>query len=375
VTTTAERPLVPADPPQQVPAPPRSAAVDDRPRRIRRLTFDDWASLLGAVLASLALVTVVYEHVLALSGTVGFLTCWFLVFQAMYAGLVALTNPRPVVVDRMVAATVWAAAGLVLYALGSTLWTTFHRGFPGLKHANTYTHTMAGVSPTAPLSQGGAAHALVGTLIEVGIAAAFSVPLGIATAVYLSEIGGRFARPVRTMIEAMTALPEILAGLFVYVVLVLGVGLQKSGLAVAVAMAVTMTPIVARSGEVALRIVPAGLREAGAALGATRWRTVLQVILPSAKGGLATAAILGIARGIGETAIPLICSGASSFMNTDPTDNQMNSLPLYIYTALKSGEPTQIKRAYAAAGVLLVLVLVLFALTRLLSRNRSGGSR
>ena len=115
---------------------------------------------------------------------------------------------------------------------------------------------MSGVSPTAPLNQGGILHAIVGTVIEVGIAVAISVPLGIGTAVYMTEVGGRGSQLVRTVVEAMTALPEILAGLFVYVVLIVEFGLPKSGLAVSVAMAVTMVPIIARAGEVALRVVP-----------------------------------------------------------------------------------------------------------------------
>jgi phosphate transport system permease protein len=123
---------------------------------------------------------------------------------------------------------------------------------------------------------------------------------------------------VRTVVEAMTALPEILAGLFVYVVLIVGFGMSKSGLAAA-AMAVTMVPIIARASEVALRVVPSGLREASSALGATHWKTVRKVVLPSARAGLATATILAIARGIGETAIVLITSGASSFLNFNPS--------------------------------------------------------
>ena len=140
-------------------------------------------------------------------------------------------------------------------------------------HVNFYTHDMAGVSPIAPLTQGGIFHAIVGTVIEVGIAVVMAVPLGIATAVYLNEVGGRGSSLVRTVVEAMTALPEILAGLFVYVFLIVDFGLPKSGLAASVAMAVTMTPIIARASEVALRVVPAGLREASDALGAPNWRT------------------------------------------------------------------------------------------------------
>jgi phosphate transport system permease protein len=189
--------------------------------------------------------------------------------------------------------------------------------------------------------------------------------------VYMSEVGGRFSRLVRTVVDAMTALPEILAGLFVYVVLIVEVGLPKSGIAASAAMAVTMVPIIARASEVALRVVPGGLREASLALGASKWRTVRKVVLPSARAGLATATILGVARGVGETAVVLITSGASTFLTVNPTKNPMNSLPLFIFTSVKSQEPTAVTRAFGAASVLLVLVLILFVATRFLSRDKA----
>jgi phosphate transport system permease protein len=174
------------------------------------------------------------------------------------------------------------------------------------------------------------------------------------------------------VVEAMTALPEILAGLFVYAALILAwPHLQKSGFAVSVAMAVTMIPIIARASEVALRIVPGGLREASLALGASQWSTVRKVVLPSARAGLVTAAILGVARGIGETAVVLIVSGASTFTNYNPFNHEMNSLPLYILTSFRSGQPLMIVRMFGAASVLLFMVVVLFVVARVLSRDKA----
>ncbi|HTW21045.1 MAG TPA: phosphate ABC transporter permease PstA [Mycobacteriales bacterium] len=335
------------------------------------MTFDDWMSLAGSLLSSLALVDIVYEHLVDGSGTVGFLVVWFLTFLLIYGVVVAMGNPLTLMVDRLVTATLYAASGLVVFALGTTVYFTFVKGIHAVLHANFFTKTMAGVSPTSPLSQGGILHAIVGTFIEVGIAIGVSVPLGIGTAVYMAEVGGRGSRLVRTVVEAMTALPEILAGLFVYVTLIVGFGLPKSGIAASAAMSVTMVPIIARASEVALRVVPGGLREASLALGASRWRTVRKVVLPSARAGLATATILGVARGIGETAVVLITSGASSFMTVNPVTNEMNSLPLFIYTSVKSGEPLAINRAFGAASVLLLLVLVLFVVTRVLAREKA----
>jgi phosphate transport system permease protein len=355
--------------PDGPPAPPRPKR---KPRRIRVFTTEDWWALLGALASAFALVTVGYQHILDFSGTLGYLVCWYLVFMVVYAVLVSIANPRPIVVERLVTATLYVAAAVVIGALGSTVVYTFVKGWAAVTHLNFFTHDMAGVSPLSPLNQGGILHAIVGTVIEVGIAVAVSVPLGIGTAVYMTEVRGRGSQLVRTVVESMTALPEILAGLFVYVVLIVEFGLPKSGLAVSVAMAVTMVPIIARASEVALRVVPGGLREASSALGATHWKTVSRVVLPSARAGLATATILAVARGIGETAIPLITSGASSFLTYNPTGEPMNSLPLFIYTAYTTHEPLAITRAFGAAAVLLTMVLVLFVVMRIVLRDRSA---
>jgi phosphate transport system permease protein len=341
------------------------------PRRLRAWTRDDWLSLGGALAASFALVTILFEHVLDGSGTVGFLLSWYVVFLAIYGVVLSVRNDRQMVIERIVAAALWSVAGLVLFALGSTVVYTFAKGWHAFVHTGFFVHDMTAVSPIAPLGQGGIGHAILGSVIEVGLAVAVSVPLGIGTAVYLSEVGGRLSRLVRTIVESMTALPEILAGLFVYVVLIVDFRLPKSGLAASVAMAITMIPIIARAGEVALRVVPPGLREASNALGAAHWRTVRKVVLPSARAGLATATILAIARGIGETAIVLITSGASSFLNLNPTSNPMNSLPLFIYTAYATGQPAAVARAFGAASVLLTMVLLLFVVIRLRSREKA----
>lgn len=338
-------------------------------RRVRSITKDDVLSFAGSLLSSYCLAYIGYLHLLDWSGWLGFGICWYLAFVAVYWAVLRVANPGYVVRDRIVAVTVCIAVTIVLIALGSTLVYTFAKGWNALRHVNFYTSDMAGVSPTASLNHGGILNALVGTVIEIGIAIAVSVPLGIGTAVYMTEVGGRLSNSVRTVVEAMTAIPEILAGLFVYVVLIIEFGVSKSGLAAAVAIAVTMVPIIARAGEVALRVVPSGLRDASSALGATHWKTVYKVVLPSARAGLATATILSIARGVGEMAIPLVCSGASSFMTFNPVGAPMNSLPLFIYTAYVTHEPVEVTRAFGAASVLLAMVLLLFATARFLVRE------
>jgi len=355
---------------------PLAVEPEDRPRPINQRTIDDRASLWGSLGAAVAVVWVAYEHVLNFSGTVGFVLCSWLVFLAFYTAVSLLSQPWPIVKDRLAAVVVAGGALLVTFALATTLVTTFWNGVPALRHLNFYVKDMAGVSPgTDPLTRGGAYHAILGTGIEVLIGTLISLPLGIGTAVFLSEVRGTGTRLVRTVVEAMTALPDILAGLFVYVLLIILLGWQRSGFAAAVALSITMTPIVARSAEVVLRVVPAGLREASLALGASRWQTVWRVVLPTARAGLATSLILGIARVAGETAPLLIVSGATTFTNHDPFHRPMNSLPLLVYAGARSDQPLYVSRAYGAASLLLFLVLVLFIITRLVSRNRLNRRR
>ena len=351
-------------------AAPARLAEEDRPRQVRARTLDERMSVVGAFAGSFALVWLLYLQILPFSGILGFLVLWYATFLAMYAWVSARSNPRPIVVDRVMGAVIYGAAAVVGFALLTTLVFTFVRGFHAVSQPNFYTHSMSGVGPADPLNHGGILHAIVGSLIQLGIAVVVSLPLGIGTAIFLTEVGGRFGALVRTVIEAMTAIPDLLAGLFVYVTLIVALGQARTGFAAAVALSVTMTPIIARSAEVALRVVPGGLREAGQALGASQWQTVRRVVLPTARPGLATAMILAMARGVGETAPLLIVSGASTFLNHDPFHNPMNSLPLFIFAGARSGQPNFIARAFGAATVLLAVVFVLFVITRLLARPR-----
>jgi phosphate transport system permease protein len=276
------------------------------------------------------------------------------------------------VVDRVMGAVITGAALLVGISVISVVVYIVLRGRHVLPHWNFFSQS-SNEGPTAPYSQGGIWNAVVGTFIQVGLAIVISLPLGVGTAVFMTEVGGWFARFVRTVVEAMTALPDLLAGLFVFVTLVLVVHMRPDGFCVSVALAVTMTPIIARSAEVALRVVPGGLREASLALGASQWATVRRVVLATARPGLATALILSVARAIGESAPLLIVSGNSTIFNTNPVDNKpMNSLPLYIFESVRSGQPREIARGFGAAIVLLAIVFLLFLVTRIVARHRVG---
>jgi len=351
---------------------PAETVDDDVPRAIGSRTQDDVLSLYGSLVGSGALTWLLYYQILPFTGRVGFVLCWFGVFVAMYAGVSAIGNPRLVVIDRVMGAIVKAGALIVFGTLATAVAFTLVRGLSALMNVNFWTEDMSGVRPTSSLGQGGVLHAIIGSMIEVGIAVAITLPLGIGTAVYMNEVGGRMSRVVRTIVEAMTALPSIVAGLFIYTVLIVTFGVSRTGIAAAAAIGVMMLPIIARSADVVLRVAPGGLREASLALGASKWQTVRQVVLPTVRPGLATALILGIARGVGETSPVLLTSGASTFFNADPFNEPMNSLPLFVFSAVRSGEPLYISRGFAAAAVLLILVLILFVITRLLARQRVG---
>ncbi len=353
---------------------------DDAPPAVPRAglggsTPEDRFTRVGSWVAGLALAWLITQRLLPLGGLAWLLVVWFVAGLAVTAVTAAMTGTRIDVADRLAGAIVTGAALVVGAALLSTLVFVVSKGWRPLLHPSFFLDDMTGVGPKDGLDKGGIAHAILGSAIELGIALVVTLPLGIGTAVFMTEVGGGFARVVRTVVEAMTALPSIVAGLFIYSVLIVALGYPRSGLAAAMAISVMMLPIIARSADVVLRVVPGGLREASLALGASRWRTVWHVVLPTARPGLATAVILGVARGVGETSPVLLTSGAASFTVVNPTDGVMNSLPLFIYSLVRSGEPLAITRAFGAATVLLLLVLVLFVVARLLARPPCTRSR
>jgi phosphate transport system permease protein len=253
---------------------------------------------------------------------------------------------------------------LAIGALAIVIFFTLARGWGALIHLNTYTQDLSSTRLTDPLTKGGIGHAIVGTLWMIGIAVVVTVPIGLVAAVYLDMTRGRPSRMFRTMVEAMSALPSILAGLFIYALWIITLGNQHSGLAAALALSVMMLPYMIRASDLALRLVPGNLREASAALGAPAWRSELQVVIPTARSGLATAVILGIARGIGEASPVLLTAGYTTYINANPLHGAMTSLPLAALKLVQSGNPAMTERAFAAASFLLLLVIILFVTAR-----------
>src|SRR5262249_14298542 len=258
---------------------------------------------------------------------------------------------------------------------------TFWRARDALRHLNFYTESMGGVRQLDPLTEGGILHAMVGTLEQIGIALLITIPLGITCAVFLSEMPGAFSRFVRTVVEAMTALPSIIAGLFIYATLILSLDtsaddarglLPKSGFAAALAISVMMLPIIIRAADVVIRLVPGTLREASLALGASQWRTVWHVVLPTARSGMTTAVILGTARGVGETSPVLRTAGFTAITNPSPCRGAQVSLPLQAYQLSRSPYPDMVSRGFATAALLMVIVLVLFVIARAIGGRGPG---
>ncbi len=352
---------------------PSKDGIEIGPRRtLRTATLDEKFNLGGALIAGMALATLLFGWFTPMTGGIGWAVVAFIAFVGLYALLVALRSDRQEVKDRVMTVLLVSAGCILFGALIFVVVYTLIRGQTALPHLNFFTDTMRSAGPLDGLEVGGIAHAIVGSLIQISIALLIAVPLGITTAVFLNEIGGKFARFVRTIADAMTALPSIVAGLFVYAAIIQLITHQRSGFAAAMAITVMMLPIIIRASDVVLRLVAGNLREASYALGATRWRTVWHVVLPTARSGLVTAVILGTARGIGETSPVLLTSGVTAIMNLDPFSGPMISLPLQVFDFVKSPEPNMIARGFGTAAVLLLLVLALFAIARVIGGRGAG---
>lgn len=364
VVDTAPEPRTSCPEPGDAPTGPR--------RSVRGFTASQRFDLLGAAAAAAALATLLFGWFAPLSGGLGWVIVAFGSFLGLYTLLVSLESDLQEVKDRL-ATVLLASAGVLLY--GSLAFITVYtlaRGTQALTNLNFFTQTMEFAGPLDPLTTGGIAQAIVGTLIQISIALAIAIPLGIGTAVFLNEVGGRFAKFVRTVSDAMTALPSIVAGLFIYAAVIQVFTHERSGFAAGLAITVMMLPIVIRSADVVLRLVPGNLREAAYALGSSKPRTVWHVVLPTARSGLVTSVILGTARGIGETSPVLLTSGVTAAMNTNPFSGPMISLPLQVFDFVRSPEPSMVARGFGAAAVLLALVLGLFLIARALGGRAPG---
>jgi len=281
---------------------------------------------------------------------------------------------RKAAVNSSTTVLVYIAASFVIMALASVLYEIIRLGAPGFS-LSIFTKDMSETASDMPLTEGGLPHAVIGTAYIVLFATLISTPIGILTALYIVEVKGRFAGLVRFFVQAMSGVPSIVAGLFIFAVWMIQLGNSYSAIAGAFALTVLMIPTVARTSEEVLKLIPPDLREAGLALGATQWRTVAMVIIPAARSGLVTAVILGIARVVGETAPLLLTVGGADAINLNPTQGNMSAFPYHVWKNLLIGSENAISRAWQGVFVLMVLVLIFFALARYLGAEKSGKRR
>jgi len=305
-----------------------------------------------------------------LKGKLAYAAVFFIVFVIIDYLFARIKQGKTAGADSIFRGFVTMGISVAVIPIISILYTVVARGYKGL-HWSLFTKDMHSTPPNAPIGQGGLLHAIIGTVLLVLVALIISVPIGILTAIYMTEIKGRFTRPIKFLVQAMSGVPSIVAGLFILAAIVYPLTKNFNSLEGSLALAILMIPTIARTSEEILLLVPQDLRESGVALGGTQWRTVAQIVLPAARGGLVTAMILGIARVAGETAPIVLLTGGGDTKNWNIFHGPMGSLPFYIWKGFGAGTPDSITRAWAGIMVLLGLVLALFVAARLLSNRKT----
>jgi phosphate transport system permease protein len=289
---------------------------------------------------------------------------WYVGFLVISLVLVRDRVDAETALDRVMTTLVWSTAILVTAALGWMITYLLIKGVPGLSF-EFFTKDMSNNGPLNP--GGGALHAIVGSIEQVGIATLVVVPVSIMTAIYLHEMKGIISGPVRFIVDAMAGLPSIVAGLFIFAIWVSGRGF--TGFSASLALIVLMLPTVTRTAEEVLRTIPDSLREASLALGAPQWRVVTKVVVPTARSGLVTACLLGIARAIGETAPLILTASGSASMNWNPFHGPQEALPLYVWDLIRQPNAAQNQRAWTGMLLLVLIVLVLFVTARIVANR------
>jgi phosphate transport system permease protein len=319
-----------------------------------------------ALLSSYAVVAVT-----PMKGKLAIFVVFFLVYMLMTSSIKGFQLGSAAAKDALVNSLVAFGAIVTVIPIASILFTVVQKGLPGIS-LNLFLSDMSMATPTDPLNNGGLLHAITGTLALVTLALIMSVPIGILTALYLTEIKGKFTAPIRFLVQAMSGVPSIVAGLFILSAILYPITKSFSGFMGALALTILMIPTIARTSEEVLNLIPNDLREAGVALGGTQWRTVAMIVLPAAKSGLITAVILGVARIAGETAPLLLLTGGGDKVNPNAFNGPLGSLPYYIWKSFNAGSPEALTRAWAGLLVLVGLVLVLFTFARYLGSKKSS---
>jgi phosphate transport system permease protein len=317
-------------------------------------------------LVYLVLAVVAYAIVMVsgVAGPDGFAMVFFIevllltIFRSRGIGKAKSTNA--------IVSTVIGAGAVVAFAPWiSIFFSLITKGFHGL-YFGFLIRDMRVTTPDDELNMGGVGHAIIGSMLMVLIATVITLPLGILSGVYLTEVRGRLTRVVRFVIQSMSGVPSIVAGLFIYTTVISVTG-SFSGFAGALALSVLMLPTVARTAEEVLKLVPEDLRAASYALGARQWRSSLMVVLPTVRSGLTTAAILGVARVVGDTAPLILTALSNNAFKFNPFDGPIASMPMYVFGMLQIGTEYSLNRAWSGSLILMLIVLALFVTARRLS--------
>jgi phosphate transport system permease protein len=327
-----------------------------------------WA--VPALAVGSVVLAIVLNLTTSVAGVAGTLIVAVLIFVASQTAWSFAVEGRRHSVDRLATTAIYATFVIALAPLVAVLGTVIVKGAQALS-VEFLTTSMRNVSPRS--EGGGVYHAIIGTLEQVGIAALIGVPIGILAAIYLVEYAPlaknrRLSRSISFFVDVMTGVPSVVVGLFVYTAFVLTLGMQRSGFAASIALTILMIPVIVRSTEEMLRIVPRDLREASYALGIPRWRTILKVVLPTALGGIITGAMLAIARVAGETAPLLLTTFMSQSINPNPFAGPQAALPLFIWDQFTSGTDASVDRAWGGALVLITIVMLLYAGAKIIAR-------
>jgi phosphate transport system permease protein len=330
----------------------------------------------GSAAAALALVWTVFS-VAGISAPFGMTVCWLAGFLLLYGILCRRQYGVLIAKDRLATVAIWSGALMAFAILAAVIGYVILKGFSATfgSFPHFFTADMTQLGGNAKVSDLGVGAAIVGTVEQVAIATVITVPLGILTATYLTSSDGPFSRTVSAVVDAMTGAPAIIAGLFVYLLWVVPHHTAgKTGFAAALALAVMMLPVVTRAAQEVVAIVPGSYREAALALGAPEWRVLLRVVIPTARAGLMTAVILGVARVAGETAPVLFNAGGFDAYNWNPFSGQQDDLPLRIYQLIFQPGTVPIQAAWGTSLVLVLVVLILFMIARRLGTARPGRS-
>ena len=348
----------------------------DRPRRRRSVPRSTVIELAGSAVAATALVWFVFT-IAGIKGPLGEALCMLVAFVAIYGVICWQLYGVLAMKDRLATVAIWSGALAAFIPLVAVIVYVAIKGISVVwaHFPHFFLADMSGLTANSPVTAVGAGAAIIGTIEQVGIATVITVPLGVLTATYLVTNRNAFSKVVSMVVDAMTGSPAIIAGIFIYIIWVVP---QKengqTGFAAALSLSVMMLPIVTRASEEVIAIVPGSLKEAALALGSPQWRSTLRVVLPTARVGLVTAMILGIARVAGETAPVLFTAGGNPHFNWNPFSGKQDDLPLLMKELIFQSGKNITRDAWGVAVVLVMVVVTLFILARLIGAKKPGPS-